>query len=163
MKNGAKGKRGCHKGQDCEYLHPILCKYSVKKKECFNKDCTYPHLVGTSRKPVDRSAERDAPRKSALKPRARTFSERSDTSIKSTKSDAKVEFTRNRKKSSSKSEDNFLELKGLIEAMNQKFMEEIQLIKANTFHQNLQGFYPQQGMFRPVPSQQPAYIPLSSS
>lgn len=32
-------------------FHPILCKYSVRDKACFDETCTYIHVRGTKRKP----------------------------------------------------------------------------------------------------------------
>ena len=47
---GTQKKFGCSKGSGCKFPHPILCKFSVKKKLCTNADCTYIHLKGTRRK-----------------------------------------------------------------------------------------------------------------
>ena len=46
---GSKRKGGCSKGDSCEFYHPILCKFSVQKRCCTNKECTYVHLKGTRR------------------------------------------------------------------------------------------------------------------
>ena len=35
---------------ECKYLHPILCRYSVRYNYCENEKCTYTHLKGTKRK-----------------------------------------------------------------------------------------------------------------
>lgn len=47
---GSKKKFGCSRGSNCKFLHPVLCKFSVKKKLCIKSDCTYIHLKGTRRK-----------------------------------------------------------------------------------------------------------------
>jgi hypothetical protein len=44
-----KGKAGCIKGKNCSDYHPILCKFSVRRRECRNQECTYTHLRGTNR------------------------------------------------------------------------------------------------------------------
>ena len=44
-----KGKGGCIKGRNCRDYHPILCKFSVRRRECRNQECTYTHLRGTNR------------------------------------------------------------------------------------------------------------------
>ena len=38
---------GCEGG--CDMLHPILCKSSLKFRECFDEKCTLTHLLGTQR------------------------------------------------------------------------------------------------------------------
>ena len=47
---GNQNKGGCKKGARCQLVHPVLCKYSVKKKLCTNLECTFIHLKGTRRK-----------------------------------------------------------------------------------------------------------------
>jgi hypothetical protein len=51
LRFGSKGAKGCKKGKDCKYFHPILCKFSVRNKTCFEPECSYPHLKGTQRDP----------------------------------------------------------------------------------------------------------------
>ena len=46
---GKQLKFGCSKGPDCKFLHPELCKFSVKNKLCTKSDCTFIHLKGTRR------------------------------------------------------------------------------------------------------------------
>ena len=48
-KHSPKSKKGCKKGDSCKYFHPLLCKFSLRNGLCLNKDCTFPHLVGTKR------------------------------------------------------------------------------------------------------------------
>lgn len=66
---------GCTKGDDCKFLHPKLCRNSVLKRYCPNKDCTFHHLKHT-RRPREQSegANRDNPKPGydASKP-SRTF------------------------------------------------------------------------------------------
>ena len=46
--NGTHPKYGCTK-QNCENLHPMLCKYSVRNRVCTNLDCRFVHLKFTRR------------------------------------------------------------------------------------------------------------------
>ena len=46
---GDKHRHGCKEESSCEYFHPSLCKFSVQKRICTNKDCTFVHLKGTRR------------------------------------------------------------------------------------------------------------------
>jgi hypothetical protein len=48
-KFGEKHRHGCNKRKNCDYYHPVLCKYSVRNRICTNLDCTYTHLQGTKR------------------------------------------------------------------------------------------------------------------
>ncbi len=91
---------------DCEFLHPTLCKNSVKKRVCLDKQCKYPHLRGTARKPKPK----DNPKKSAK------------TSAKqiSTKSGPK----------NSKGDNGFLELKTLVQNMTLQFQQELAAMKS---------------------------------
>ena len=49
-KHGDNKRLGCVKGRDCKYYHPKICKDSLTKRECLNKDCTFDHLKFTRRK-----------------------------------------------------------------------------------------------------------------
>ena len=35
---------------ECRFLHPVLCRYSLRSSYCDNEKCTYTHLKGTKRK-----------------------------------------------------------------------------------------------------------------
>ena len=48
-KHGDNKKAGCAKGSDCTYYHPKLCKNSVLKRYCANRECTFHHLKHTRR------------------------------------------------------------------------------------------------------------------
>ena len=48
-RNGPYSRYGCDKGRDCEYLHPILCKFSLKFRKCTNLSCKFTHLKFTKR------------------------------------------------------------------------------------------------------------------
>ena len=48
-RNGPYSRFGCNKGRDCEYMHPILCKYSLKYRKCTNRKCKFTHLKFTQR------------------------------------------------------------------------------------------------------------------
>ena len=107
-RNGNQKKLGCSKGSDCKFLHPVLCKFSVKKKLCTNSDCTFIHLKGTRRKEgqqplVNRS--KSAPPKAQPKPRE-----------------------------SESGSDDFLELKRLVDTMHASFLREIAEIRSSLLH-----------------------------
>ena len=48
-KFGSKHRLGCSKGKSCRYYHPVICKFSLRDRKCFNPDCSYTHLKGTAR------------------------------------------------------------------------------------------------------------------
>ena len=48
-KFGTKHKYGCKNGNNCDYFHPVLCKYSVQRGLCTNLECKFAHLKGTKR------------------------------------------------------------------------------------------------------------------
>ena len=48
-RNGPYSRYGCNKGRDCEYMHPILCKFSLKYRKCTNLRCKFTHLKFTQR------------------------------------------------------------------------------------------------------------------
>jgi hypothetical protein len=47
--HGPKHRLGCNKGKSCKYYHPVICKFSMRDRRCFNLDCSYTHLKGTER------------------------------------------------------------------------------------------------------------------
>ncbi|CAI9715633.1 KAG0712776.1hypothetical protein GWK47_017709 [Octopus vulgaris] len=46
---GTDRKKGCQNGRECELLHPKMCRNSLRKKECFGKNCKFMHRKGTIR------------------------------------------------------------------------------------------------------------------
>ena len=52
-KHGDNKRLGCVKGKNCNYYHPRICKDSLTKRECFNKECKFDHLKFTRRKKED--------------------------------------------------------------------------------------------------------------
>lgn len=48
-KHGTDPREGCDRGRDCNLLHPILCRFSVKSRLCTNLQCKFTHLTGTKR------------------------------------------------------------------------------------------------------------------
>ena len=52
---GSKGPRGCSEGSSCQYFHPIICRFSLRSRQCSKENCSFVHLRGTTRKslPVD--------------------------------------------------------------------------------------------------------------
>ena len=47
---GSRGHRGCKRGSNCKFYHPVLCRYSVRDRLCTNENCTFVHLKGTKRR-----------------------------------------------------------------------------------------------------------------
>lgn len=105
MKFGSTG-RGCVKSDSCDYYHPTLCKYSVRNRKCTNESCSFPHLRGTVRR--NNSGQKAV--------------HRSNSSQKP-KNDKKAEVP--------SPQNHFLELKKLVETMNYKFQEELNMIKSS--------------------------------
>ena len=54
---GTKSRLGCQKGNNCQYFHPILCKFSVQRGLCTNLECKFTHLKRTKRFETNRSPE----------------------------------------------------------------------------------------------------------
>ena len=55
-KFGNDKQKGCKNGKNCNFFHPKLCKDSVARRCCLNKNCTFHHLKGTARKVVNPEA-----------------------------------------------------------------------------------------------------------
>ena len=53
LKHGNKSPNGCNAGIKCAMFHPRMCSSSIRKGECFNLDCTFTHVKGTKRDPVN--------------------------------------------------------------------------------------------------------------
>ena len=96
---GSRGPRGCNRGASCQYFHPMLCRLSLRSRECTNEKCTFVHLKGTIRKPAAMS----------LPP------ESGPNSVESQ--------VRNRDQSSTPSP--FLKLENLIEQMDSRYQQQI--------------------------------------
>ena len=120
-RNGKSGKFGCNKGMDCTYYHPVLCKYSVQKRVCTNKECTFVHLKGTKRQLTQISQGEAATRSTSEQGRVRTFSQRSH-----------VTNAYDDKKSSNPkvNSDHFLELKNIVQLMNNNLVQQQQEISS---------------------------------
>ena len=46
---GPHSEMGCNKGRECEFFHPILCRYALKYRRCINRQCRFTHIRGTRR------------------------------------------------------------------------------------------------------------------
>ena len=55
-KYGEGNKLGCKKGNSCKYLHPRLCRDSVNKRVCLNRECKFVHLKFTRRNEIPQEA-----------------------------------------------------------------------------------------------------------
>ena len=96
---GSKEASGCMRGKNCKFFHPVLCKFSVKKRICTKKDCTFVHLKGTARRePVTVT-------KTEQKPGVKSNVPKSGADIKS----------------DNLPNDNFLRLEKMIEAIGQNY------------------------------------------
>lgn len=138
IKFGSKSKKGCKKGEKCNYFHPVLCKFSVRDGQCTNRECTYPHLVGTKRdkKKVTKQRKQD-PIDIAKGP--------------AVKKHDSVKYT----------ENHFLEVQKLMEKMS-SFQDDLLLIKNKLFHQQQPSLHPMsQTMYHPPRSQ--TFHPLQFS
>lgn len=100
-RNGNKGKQGCNKGANCKFLHPILCKNSVKNKLCTSQECKFVHLKGTKRKVPDPPSQEGIAEITTTKELVNTAS------------------------------DNFLRLTRLVETMHANFSNEIASIRSS--------------------------------
>ena len=49
LQHGDRGPRGCSAGSRCDKFHPLMCRSSLRKRECFNQECKLVHTVGTKR------------------------------------------------------------------------------------------------------------------
>lgn len=124
---GNKGKYGCKQGDKCKYYHPVLCKHSVREKNCTKINCPFPHLVGTIRPPktdTDRS------------PKPKTSQKPVNGSKKklpnNTKSTDKSEFGTN----------HFLEVQKMVAEMKASFQQELATVKSTLCHHLLGPIYP---------------------
>ena len=100
-RHGNQRNMGCTKGESCNFLHPVLCKHSVKKKVCTNEECKFIHLKGTRRKRDDSS--RPEPSKGPNP----------------------------EKKLDNPATEHFLQLQRLVETMQANFMNEIASIRSS--------------------------------
>ena len=131
--NGQKGRYGCKLGVKCTQFHPVLCRYSVTKRLCTNKDCQYTHLKGTKRHTKIKDSDdidndkQPAPKKQVTQRQVPTTNTTQHGNKNSRDKDKEAD------KEVDKS-DSFLELMGLIQEMKQQFTKEIMELKANVFH-----------------------------
>ena len=49
IEHGPTSNLGCRLGTQCNNFHPLLCYDSVTKRECLNRECPLPHILGTRR------------------------------------------------------------------------------------------------------------------
>ena len=67
-KYGNDSKKGCTKGKECKYFHPLICRSSAKKHECLRENCTHIHLRFTKRK-KERNSSSEPKEKKARQPK----------------------------------------------------------------------------------------------
>lgn len=70
VSHGPRDERGCTLGRNCPIYHPVLCRNSVQKRECFKEECKLTHIKGTKRQQarVQSPAENEQPSRSASTP-----------------------------------------------------------------------------------------------
>ena len=107
---GTHKKYGCTKGSNCEFCHPVLCKFSVRSKLCTNSDCTFIHLKGTRRKAPSQKENSTTSRQ------AGTVNSSSTSNDPTSEADYK---------------SSFLELARLVDRMQTAFMRELADIRSS--------------------------------
>ncbi len=50
MNHGPRDDHGCKLVKISPNNHPVLCRNSVQRHKCINKDCKFTHIRGTKRK-----------------------------------------------------------------------------------------------------------------
>ena len=141
---GDKHKSGCKKGDNCEYYHPILCKFSVKTRICTKKDCTFVHLKGTKRK-----EDPNPPRKAKIV--------KNEVSSKNSSSNPSPA---NKNSGNDLSSDLFLEFKRLVETVQSNLRQEIAEVRSSLSYPPLKYPYVQYQPTQLHPGM--SYIPRSS-
>ena len=120
---GSKGKNGCKKGVECDFDLPHLCRNSFHKRVCTNQKCTYVHLAGTARKKV--------------------MSKKKNTKSSHRQSNSKQKESRNQNStrdgalSKQSQSDSFLELKSMMQTIQESFQSEILLLKTSLAQQRI--------------------------
>ena len=107
---GTHKKYGCTKGSNCEFCHPVVCKFSVRSKLCTNSDCTFIHLKGTRRKAPSQKENSTTSRQ------AGTVNSSSTSNDPTSEADYK---------------SSFLELARLVDRMQTAFMRELADIRSS--------------------------------
>ena len=115
---GTNAKKGCTLGSNCEHYHTQHCKSSQKNRQCFNEKCTLVHLAGTKRSKLPANPKSDS----------------NNTNLTEQKKPG-----RNRLKSGSEMaktySDHFLEMKTLLESMQEKFQKELKSLQEQITYQ----------------------------
>ena len=115
---GINAKKGCTLGSNCEHYHTQHCKSSQKNRQCFNEKCTLVHFAGTKRSKLPANPKSDS----------------NNTNLTEQKKPG-----RNRLKSGSDmaktSSDHFLEMKTLLESMQEKFQKELKSLQEQITYQ----------------------------
>ena len=127
MRFGNK-RKGCTLGAKCEFYHPIHCKSSLNQRKCFDDKCCLVHLCGTKRTKTSETSK-EKPKSSGTRSREQ--------------SNNKVNPQHQRKKGEAKesipanpSENSFLEIKSLLEALKDNFQKEITSLRSQITFQD---------------------------
>ena len=123
------GRKGCNDGDNCQYFHPTLCKFSVTKRACYNQNCTFVHLKGTNRSRQSGASHDDNRYRSHSESANSTTGSRQRSHSNPRQSNREVNPQNPRGKNTMN--QSFLELKELVEQMKTSFVTEISSIKAS--------------------------------
>ena len=123
--NGDKGTHGCKKGDNCQFYHPVLCKFSLRKRICTNEQCTFVHLKGTKRKAQPQPLDANTNLQGNSNPQQRSTGNQSRNE---TENDGTVE--------PQVTADHFLQLKNIMELMSNNIrnqQQEISSLRSSMF------------------------------
>ena len=124
-------KFGCSKGDDCTYYHPQHCKSSLRNKTCFNESCTAVHVNGTRRTKDNQPSSNSKTDRSKTKTGSKK-SKNSESQSRPTYRRDEIPTATERNTSNTKSsEDHFLEIRSLLQGMQDKFQKEIETLKVD--------------------------------
>ena len=122
---GTDSNGGCTLGSECQLYHPKHCKNSVQHKQCFKKQCTLVHLVGTKR--VKPSKDKDTRKKDGKHPGGESRPDRG--SYRHTESTSAANEPSEKTTGNSQHSTSFLGIQNLLKVMQANFQSEIISLK----------------------------------
>ena len=113
--------RGCNKGKNCDLYHPPICRDSFQYRICNKENCKMQHLRGTKRdgdhnETLPNPAPAKFPQRIQSLPRTRTNTRTYANAVQQ----GRVMEERNRETSQLSTQENFIELKELIQQMQKQ-------------------------------------------
>lgn len=123
---GTHPRYGCRRGKDCFYYHPRLCRNSTQNKHCAVEGCTFTHLKGTMRGLEIREVPKE-PEMLSTQIRGHTTDRRREEGTRPYRPVA----ASNSPSSSNTDNNNFLQLMGLVNTMQETFRQEIASLKSS--------------------------------